>query len=202
MKTVSIFAVFLFALLVTNPAGAYSIHLQDVTGDPATAMIEIDGDGTPDVTFRVTLGQGTAGDIRGVFLGFASTPADISVSGSDVTRWVWRERAVTNLGGGVNMHGTGMVFDLGVVIGTPGIGKDDISSTVFTVSSSADIFLAESFGLRLTSVGPNDRDGSSKLAATGVVSVSEPATFLLLMAGLLGLAVMKRRHVPWHDGCL
>jgi len=67
------------------------------------------------------------------------------------------------MSGGGNIH----KYDIGVRIGTAGIGVDDIQTTTFIVLgfTSADFTSAEEFGVRLTSVGPEggNRGQSSKV---------------------------------------
>jgi hypothetical protein len=68
---------------------------------------------------------------------------------------------ISNLGEGVNMNGltgSGKGYDAGIRIGTAGIGKDDVRSYDFALSSSAralslDDFANVDFAARLTSVG-------------------------------------------------
>jgi hypothetical protein len=98
------------------------------------------------------------GDLRGLFfdVGDSSILSHLSIAGSDVTGYSIKNDGVTNLGGGVNMSGVS-VFDAGIVFGTSGIGKDDVSSTTFTVTSDQNLrledFLDVDFGVRYTSVG-------------------------------------------------
>lgn len=70
----------------------------------------------------------------------------------------------------MNGDGNRHKYDVGVEIGTQGIGKDDIQSTVFIVSNpkyelNVDNFADVEFGVRLTSVGQrgSNRNESSKI---------------------------------------
>jgi hypothetical protein len=110
------------------------------------------------------------GDLRGLFFDVNNSAIlpHLSISGANVSGYTLADDAVTNLGGGVNMNGTS-VYDGGILFGTAGIGKDDISSTAFTVSSDEALhledFLNVDFGVRYTSVGEIDgaREGSLKI---------------------------------------
>src|SRR5262249_958934 len=107
--------------------------------------------------------------------------------------------------------------DVGVAIGTPGTGKDDIFRTTFVLDATADLaiedFVNQLAGVRVTSVGsfdgdskdPNDpkdvfkdfgRSGSAKLIATipdPNSPVPEPSTALLVGLGTVGLGAARRR---------
>jgi hypothetical protein len=148
------------------------------------------------IRFELANGGPLLADLRGLFFDVADggVLSSLSVAGSDITGSQFRDDAVTNLGGGVNMNGAG-VFDAGIVFGTAGIGKDDISGTSFVLKSStgslslADFAGAE-FGVRFTSVGDEgDRDGSLKLVTTAptipddgglVVSIVNPDHFVVM----------------------
>lgn len=116
------------------------------------------------------------GDISGLFFDVAdeSLLNGLSVTGEDVTGSKFGANAVSNLGKGVNMHGAGEPgdgpFDAGVKFGSPGKSADDIQETSFTLSHDDFALTLEDlsemdFGVRLTSVGPQDgpREGSLKL---------------------------------------
>ncbi len=80
------------------------------------------------------------------------------------------EGTVQTLVKDVTMSGDGNVhfYDVGVEIGTQGIGMDDIQHTEFIVSGVTldDFKSGQEFGIRLTSVGPVSSCGqSSKLYA-------------------------------------
>lgn len=91
------------------------------------------------------------------------------VTGLRVTDWDSGNNTVINLGDGATMQGggNGHIFDVGVEIGTSGIGKnDDIRETSFTVMgiTYSDIDFIQEFGVRLTTVGiPTARTLSSKV---------------------------------------
>ncbi len=209
------------AAIITYNASPY-------TGDPATAQVtfkdgadSVGGAGT--VTVSINLTGGTIADIRGLFLNVANSTllSGMSVSGADVTDWQFGPaNSVNNLGGGANSNpATG--FDLGVEIGTSGIGSDDIPATTFVLSrpmttlTNADFNAMNSqgllFALRLMSVGPN-RDGSSKLSQDGDGNgggdgnpdgdpdpdvVPEPATLVTVAVlggmGLLGYRLRRKK---------
>jgi hypothetical protein len=115
-------------------------------------------------------------DIRGIFFNIANDSLlnDLQITGSNITKTILEAGKVSGTGGDNNLNGGGSknLFDIGLEIGTEGIGKDDIQSTFFTVShKSANItveqFLNQNFGARLTSVGSDgSRGGSSKLTGT------------------------------------
>ncbi|MGH7336852.1 MAG: PEP-CTERM sorting domain-containing protein, partial [Myxococcota bacterium] len=94
--------------------------------------------------------------------------------------------------------------DLGVAIGTPGIGRDDIFTTTFVLDATADLvlddFAGELIGIRVTSVrdgfgDPKDefKDGPRGGSAKLVVTIPEPSTALLIALGLGALGYAGRR---------
>jgi hypothetical protein len=107
------------------------------------------------------------------------------------------EEAVSDLGNGANMNGVG-VFDLGLGIGTPGLGGDDIQAVINVIINGA--ITAADFqrvGVRLTSVGDvgGDRSDSSKLIAgrpDDRTEVPEPAPLWMAGGALLALGLLRR----------
>ena len=134
---------------------------------------EIDGG----VKFTVTeTDPNLIGDLRGVFFHVDPDTTDVltglTVTGMDVTEYQVEKDSVQDLGNGVNMNGDGNIhqYDVGVEIGTQGIGNDDIQSTMFIVSNpdvelDVENFADVEFGVRLTSVGSEggNRNQSSKV---------------------------------------
>ena len=184
-------------LLLGSSAGASTIQtlLHPFTGDDAEVRITLDdtsaGAGRIEVTVEVT--QSIA-DIRGVFFNLANDALleGLTVTGQNVTSYGVGDVRKQGHGDNLNGGGSPCPCDLGIEIGRPGMGKDDIWSTTFVISHpdgiGLDAFLGQEVGVRLTSVG-RDREGSSKLS--GVV-VPEPTTASLLALGLLGLALRRR----------
>lgn len=133
------------------------------------------GDGT--LRFDVTtLGSGLLGDLRGLFFDLQNFVADDGLSVTDasgfegtITGSVFDEGTVDKVAKDANLKGsvTNALgdFDAGLMFGTSGIGKDDIQSASFLLSSadgpiSLDALDLVDIGLRYTSVG-TDMDGRS-----------------------------------------
>lgn len=215
-------AVVCAALAWSSATRAQTFTLNPYTGASSQVQIIVTQVGT-DVQFAVNvIPNPNIGDIRGVFFNISdeSLLPGLSITGADVTQVVKSANSVTNLGGGNNTNPEGP-FDIGVEIGTPGIGSDDIQSTVFTASHSSGLLTthfttvtdpvtgsgpnALLFAVRLTSVGlpGSNRGGSSKLGVTGGDGggppqevVPEPGTMAFLGAmGLAGMALIRRRCV-------
>ena len=174
----------LFACASAAQAGPISFNATPYTGDPARAIVTFDDMTTPGAV-RVTVAVDTSlaiADINGFFfnIGNESLLSGLTVSGTDVTLTVKQANHVTSAGSGNNINGGGIgPFDVGLQIGTPGIGKDDIQTTTFLLSAAGvnlttDMFTDATnahdhiFAIRLTSVGTAYcRDGSSKLVDCG-----------------------------------
>ncbi len=151
------------------------------------------------------------GDLRGVFMNFSADSgplfSGLTVTGPDVTDFEFHANSVTSTGGDNNIN-PGGPFDIGVELGSPGIGSNDIHSTSMVFASSGPLTLdnfpvpAWNFGARATSVGQPDgsRSGSSKLLGTGFFiplpqpdpvdpqsspMKPEPATAALVLLGLM-----------------
>ncbi len=126
------------------------------------------------LSFTITQENGVIGDLRGVFFDVADesllSTLKVNANSSDIRIG---DDLIRDLGDGSNMNGlTGSDkgYDVGIEIGTAGIGKDDVLGYTFTLSSTArDLTLADfsqvDFGVRLTSVGmiSGKRVDSSKL---------------------------------------
>jgi PEP-CTERM motif-containing protein len=186
------------------------------TGADTSVHVLLDDSGG-NISVTLTVNEGVA-DLRGFFLniGDFSLLAGLSVTGDDVTGFVVEDDGVINLKHGVNLNGGGSPCpcDIGVAIGTPGTGKDDVFSTTFVLDADADLtldaFAGELLGVRVTSVGSGDgdikdpkddfkdgpRNGSAKLVGTipdPIVPVPEPSTALLIALGLGALGYAGRR---------
>ncbi len=187
------------ACLVSSAASALSIEAlaTPFTGSDTSVQVvltEVGGDVRVDLS--VEEGQG---DLRGIFfhVADASLLAGLSASGESATGFGTGD--VINLGFGNNLNGGGSpcLCDIGVALGTPGIGKDDLQTASFLISLeggalSLAVFSEQWIGVRVTSVGDGERrEGSSKLKAR-LSAVPEPSTALLVGIGLIGMTRMRR----------
>jgi hypothetical protein len=201
-------------------AGLISFNATPYTGDPACAIVTFD-DVTAPGTVRVTVAVDTRvclADINGFFfnVGNESLIPGLSVAG-DVTLCVMRPDDVRSAGPGNNVNGGRVgAFDVGLRVGSPGIGGDDIQSATFVLSHAdaaltSDLFAGAAndegsiFAVRLTSVGEpgSNRNGSSKLRddgelppplttePPGPVHIPEPST-LAGLGTLCALGVLAR----------
>jgi hypothetical protein len=181
--------------------------LDEYAGTNSQVILNVIGMGTHSVNVDVSLGGGTVADIRAVYFSYQGNLTGVSLTGgADLTSWKYKNAGgIETLGGDTTLHGDGNIhfFNGGVVIGTPGIGKDDISSTHFTLTANENITFTD-FGARLTSVGI-DRSGSSKLyvkvdTGTGDLGgqggpVPEPASVALIGIGAVFVrAIQGRGH--------
>ncbi len=199
--TLLMFAMPLGASAISSGGGSDSNGgtAETFTGDALSVSINVDSSSDPGnlvITLSVA-GDDMIGDLRGVFFQVSdeSLLDGLSVVGTGITSSQFAANSVKNLGQGSNLNGGGTPCpcDIGIEIGTPGIGKDDFQSVTFTLMHTSEIldgsFLnQQAFGVRVTSVGDPDgkRDGSSKLIGV----VPEPTTAILMLLGLAGLTIV------------
>ena len=214
---------FLLAILAATAllSSAYSARATTVdliatpfTGSDTSVAIVLD-DAGGDITITLTVNEGLA-DLRGVFLDVRDDVpfalSSLQATGQYVKDFETDD--VINLGQGSNLHGGGSPCpcDIGVELGTPGIGKDDIQSTSIVLSLvtggplDLSMFANQLIGVRVTSVGVEDkkgkirREGSAKLVGTipdPNIPVPEPTPALLTGVGLIGLSFVSRRRRGW-----
>ena len=152
------------------------------TVNPAVwVTITENGDGT--LSFSVTQEGGVVGDLRGLFFDMAdeSILKSLVVTAASTDIRIGDD-SIKDLGDGANMNGllgSDKGYDVGIEIGTSGIGKDDVRSYSFTLDSTVrDLTLADfaqvDFAARLTSVGvlEGTRADSSKILENTSAAVS------------------------------
>ena len=181
-------------------ASAYSARATSVelfatpfTGNDTSVRIVLD-DAGGDITVTLTVDHGPA-DLRGFFISIKdfSLLDGLDVTGDDVTDWKKDGDGVINLGQGNNLNGGGTPCpcDLGVTIGTPGKGKDDISATTFVIDADANLtlddFAGKEIGVRVTSEG-----AKLLVKVPEQLPIPEPSTALLLALGAAGLGYAGR----------
>ncbi len=164
-----------------------SFH-DEASGYALTVTITEGPDGT--LVFDLQIQDtGTLGDVRAIYFDFGNDALidTLAVEGDDVTDFKTGDEKVSTLGGDTNMNGEVIKtedgkFDVGVEFGTQGIGKDDVQSTTFTLSSTdgtpltLDMINEEFFGLRVTSVGEEgSRDGSLKMGEESEMDLAPAA---------------------------
>lgn len=145
------------------------------TGNPAV-WVKISENGAGGLDIALTQDAGIIGDLRGFFFDVADESLLGTLRVNVANKFIQGDDSVKDLGGGATMSGllgSDRGYDAGIEIGTSGIGKDDIRSFAFTLSSTNRVLTLDDFayvdlGVRLTSVGTLDgsRADSSKILET------------------------------------
>ncbi len=196
--------------------GAFSANAATITtltnntgSDPIEVDVTIEDFGTDQVQFTLAVNSSNTGniaDLRGFFFdyaGFDETAPFFSLggtNGSDIGAIDIGD--ALNLGGGVNLNGGGVTsFDIGLEIGTAGIGSDDFQTFSFTFGQAGLVlreanFFDQRMGVRATSTGApgSGRGGSSKVIGTvpEPSPIPLPAAGWMLLAGLGGIGAVSR----------
>ncbi|HET7671654.1 MAG TPA: VCBS domain-containing protein, partial [Burkholderiales bacterium] len=142
-----------------------------------TVTVTENADGT--LTFTLTQTGPVIGDLRGIFFDVADESLipslTVSADSGGLTEVRTGDDSVVDLGGGANLQGlvgSDGGYDVGLEIGTSGIGADDHRTFSFTLSAASALTLEDfanvDFGVRLTSVGEDggERSASAKLLET------------------------------------
>lgn len=142
------------------------VHVEEIDGD-LRFTVSVLGDG------------GLTADLRGIFFQLADESLLNGLTLTDDSGAVTEFRAladgVIDLGQGANLQGAASAFDIGVEIGTSGMGRDDYQTATFVLSNdshdlSLDLIAFQQFGVRLTSVGLEDGTRTDGLKLVGTAS--------------------------------
>lgn len=196
------------ALVLTAAGNASATSFQatasTIFGPPIEVILTVDDAAVPGslvITLEVSGAGSTIGDLRGFFTHVSNESLidGLSIEGASVTSTSFLSNSVIDMGTGSNLIGSNSPCpcDLGVDLGTPGVGQDDLQTVSFTLSHSTEaldvsLLSGQSFGVRVSSIGnmgDDCRDGSSKVVGV----VPEPGTALLIGLGLAGLSAARPR---------
>lgn len=204
-----------------SAAQAASFTLTQFTGDDSEVWVSLDelGDGNIGVNVAVNTAVAMA-DLRGIFFNVANESIlpelSITNASSEIFDFEFAANGVTSVGARRDrvtlqgepdlnpcLAGGASGCDGGLLIGTNGIGKDDVQQVnwTFTRNDGAALTLADfegmAWGVRATSVGPaGNREGSSKLmgvftSGPDATQVPEPGA-ISLIAGTALLIGLRR----------
>ncbi|MBR0673769.1 cadherin-like domain-containing protein [Neoroseomonas soli] len=147
-----------------------------IAGGPGVEVHVVEEGGALRFTVSILGTGGLTADLRGLFFQVADESLlqglRLTEGGAAVTEFRSQEDGVIDLGQGANMQGAASAFDVGVEIGTAGIGHDDWQTATFVLSHatealSLDLIAAMDFGVRLTSVGVEGGERSDGLKLVG-----------------------------------
>jgi len=227
---VALMALLVFVAVPHAHAGIITFQLSEASGSVGGDAILINVSfndsvvpGSIQATITVVDNPAVAGtgigDLRALY--FNTVPDAQSflnglvITGPHVTQVLAQTNNVDNLGGGTVINPLGP-FDVGVEIGTAGIGMDDIQTTTLLISHTS-AFLTNSLfpplandpgflAVRATSVGTvgGDRNSSGKYGGEGFIKqlngeeiIPEPSSAVLWGVGgllLTGFGYLRRRY--------
>jgi VCBS repeat-containing protein len=171
--------------------------INDTSTGSTDPLVEVTITENADGTLTFTVTQLTSngaylGDLRGLFFDVTDETLIGTLSAAPtslLTEFQQGNDTVRNLGQGVNMQGllgSDGGYDVGIEIGTQGIGANDVRSFSFTLDSSLcdltlDDFATVDFGLRIASVGQDTNgdgiiDTSRTLASRTGETTFDPIT--------------------------
>jgi hypothetical protein len=196
--------ILMLLLCGATPAGATVIEVftAPFKGDPIEVRLTFDdrGAGPGEVWIGLEIVPDFGGDLRGLFLNIAddSLLAGLEIDGPYVTNV--EKGDVRDAGNGTNLNGRGSPCpcDVGIQLGSPGRGSDDVASTYVIVSHpdfelDLSMFRDQLVGVRVMAVGNGGgHNGSTKTIA--LIPVPEPQTASLMSLGLIAIASLLGRR--------